>query len=132
MKVRPLFAWYDLWIGAYYDRSSGRLYILPIPCVGIVIDFGPPLLKCPDCGRPDCTGDDCPSPAYPPEVDCFGNYMDTREEWSCLVDAMRKRADAYGRNDAHAIGLWETTALAHVAMLIEKSRATAGRGSDAL
>lgn len=45
MKVRPIIAWYDLWIGAYWDRIHGRLYILPIPCVGIVIDFGrlPPL-----------------------------------------------------------------------------------------
>lgn len=39
MRTRVLFAWYDLWIGAYYDRANRRLYILPIPCVGVVIDF---------------------------------------------------------------------------------------------
>ena len=40
MKVRPIFAWYDLWVGAYWDRKQRRLYILPLPCVGIVISFG--------------------------------------------------------------------------------------------
>ena len=40
MTIRPIFAWYDLWIGAYWDRIHGRLYILPIPCVGVVIDSG--------------------------------------------------------------------------------------------
>lgn len=39
MKIRPIFAWYDIWIGAYWDRIHWRLYILPIPCAGIVIDF---------------------------------------------------------------------------------------------
>lgn len=40
MRVRPLFAWYDLWVGAYYDRTFRRWFILPIPCVGIVIELG--------------------------------------------------------------------------------------------
>lgn len=39
MKVRPLFAWYDLWVGAYWDAKSRRLYVLPIPCLGFVIDL---------------------------------------------------------------------------------------------
>ncbi len=39
MKVRPIFAWYDLWIGAFWDAPKRRLYILPLPCVGIRIDF---------------------------------------------------------------------------------------------
>lgn len=37
--VKPLFAWYDIWIGAFWDRKSRKLYILPIPCLGIVIKF---------------------------------------------------------------------------------------------
>jgi hypothetical protein len=40
MKIEPLFAWYDLWIGAFWDRKSHKLYILPVPCIGIVITFG--------------------------------------------------------------------------------------------
>ena len=40
MTIKPLFAWYDLWIGAYWDRQRRRLYVLPLPCVGVVIQFG--------------------------------------------------------------------------------------------
>lgn len=39
MTVKPIFAWYDLWIGAYWDRKARKLYILPIPCFGIVIEL---------------------------------------------------------------------------------------------
>jgi hypothetical protein len=39
MKIRPLFAWYDLWVGAFWDAGKRRLYILPLPCVGVVIEF---------------------------------------------------------------------------------------------
>lgn len=39
VRVRPVFAWYDFWIGWFYDRQKRRLYILPIPMVGVVIEF---------------------------------------------------------------------------------------------
>jgi hypothetical protein len=66
MTVRPLFAWYDLWIGAYWDRAGRKLYVLPLPCLGFVISFGPRkptwkerLFARPYCdhqgiGMPDC------------------------------------------------------------------------------
>lgn len=38
--MRPLFAWYDLWVGAYWDRKTRQLYVLPLPCLGFVISFG--------------------------------------------------------------------------------------------
>lgn len=41
MRMRPLFAWYDLWIGVFWDRKSRKLYILPVPCLGVVITFRP-------------------------------------------------------------------------------------------
>ena len=39
-QVKLIVAWYDLWIGAFWDRKSRKLYVLPIPCVGLVFDFG--------------------------------------------------------------------------------------------
>lgn len=39
MKIKLLFAWYDLWIGAYYDKAKFKLYILPLPMLGIVIQL---------------------------------------------------------------------------------------------
>lgn len=39
INVRLIFAWYDLWIGFYWDRRTRRLYILPIPTLGIVVQF---------------------------------------------------------------------------------------------
>lgn len=38
-RVRPVFAWYDLWVGVYWDCKGLRLYVLPLPCLGVVFDF---------------------------------------------------------------------------------------------
>ena len=40
MRVYPIFAWYDFWVGFFWDRRDKRLFILPIPMVGLVLDFG--------------------------------------------------------------------------------------------
>ena len=34
-RVRLFFAWYDFWIGAYYDRREKVLYICPLPMLVI-------------------------------------------------------------------------------------------------
>ncbi len=40
MKINFIFAWYDFWIGFFWDKKRRWLYVLPIPMVGIVLKFG--------------------------------------------------------------------------------------------
>lgn len=40
MKIKPLFAWYDLWVGVFWDQRKRKLYVLPLPCLGFVLEFG--------------------------------------------------------------------------------------------
>lgn len=37
LHIDIVFAWYDLWIGAYWDRKDRKLYILPVPCLGVCL-----------------------------------------------------------------------------------------------
>ena len=66
-RIQIFWAWYNCWIGFYWDRESQHLYVCPIPMVVIEICKLPPLtwedsttgvateldyLKCPECGGP--------------------------------------------------------------------------------
>ena len=42
MKVRPICAWYDLWVGVFLDLARKRVYVFPVPCLGVVISWGNP------------------------------------------------------------------------------------------
>jgi hypothetical protein len=39
MKIKFIFAWYDFWVGLFYDKNKRYLYIFPIPMFGIVVKF---------------------------------------------------------------------------------------------
>jgi hypothetical protein len=40
MEIKLMFAWYDFWIGLFYDKKKRTLYIFPVPMFGIKIKFG--------------------------------------------------------------------------------------------
>jgi len=39
-RVRPVLAWYDFFVGLYWNRKKRILYVLPLPCVGVAINWG--------------------------------------------------------------------------------------------
>jgi hypothetical protein len=39
MIFKLIFAWYDFWIGFYWNREDNKLYIFPIPMFGLMIQF---------------------------------------------------------------------------------------------
>jgi hypothetical protein len=39
MTAHFIFAWYDFWIGLFWDQEKHRLYIFPVPCFGIMLEF---------------------------------------------------------------------------------------------
>lgn len=39
MRFKLIFAWYDLWIGLFIDRAKRRIYIFPVPMLGLIIDW---------------------------------------------------------------------------------------------
>lgn len=39
-RVERLIAWWDIWVGVHIDRDKRKVYIFPIPCVGVVIYWG--------------------------------------------------------------------------------------------
>jgi len=39
MSIKPIFAWYDLWVGFYWDKERRVLYFFPLPTIGFKINF---------------------------------------------------------------------------------------------
>lgn len=40
--LAPEVAWFDLWVGIYVDRRGRRVYVLPLPCLGVSIKWPAP------------------------------------------------------------------------------------------
>ena len=39
MRIKLIVAWYDAWIGLFYDRKKRLLYWFPIPFFGLCIEL---------------------------------------------------------------------------------------------
>lgn len=37
--IRPMFAWYDFWVGVFWDKKKKRLYIFPLPMLGFRVGY---------------------------------------------------------------------------------------------
>ena len=35
MSIQLMFAWYDFWVGLFWDRKARALYICPLPMIVI-------------------------------------------------------------------------------------------------
>lgn len=40
MKLRLFFAWYDIWVGAYWSQEKRTLYICAFPMICLSVQFG--------------------------------------------------------------------------------------------
>ena len=40
-EIGIIAAWYDGWVGYYWDKKNTTLYLLPLPMLGVVIRFIP-------------------------------------------------------------------------------------------
>lgn len=41
MKLKLIFAWYDFWVGFFYDLKKSVLYIFPFPMIGLKVFIVP-------------------------------------------------------------------------------------------
>lgn len=71
MRISVIVAWYDLWVGAYWDAPRKRLYVLPIPCVGLVFDLSPLEVR-PSVGDPGVRDPDFVCTEYSPGKPEYG------------------------------------------------------------
>ena len=39
MVVKPIWKWYDLWIGVFVDKPKRRVYVFLLPTIGVVFDY---------------------------------------------------------------------------------------------
>lgn len=40
IKIKPIFAWYGIWVGAFIDKSKKCVYLFPFPCFGVMLEWG--------------------------------------------------------------------------------------------
>jgi hypothetical protein len=38
-KIVPMFAWYDCWLGMFWDNKQKLLYVFPVPMLGFKVGY---------------------------------------------------------------------------------------------
>ena len=38
-RIKPIFKWFDIWVGVFVDQKSRVLYIFPLPMLGFKIGY---------------------------------------------------------------------------------------------
>lgn len=44
-RIRPMFAWFDFWVGVFVDRKNRQIYVFPLPMIGFQIGYQPGKLQ---------------------------------------------------------------------------------------
>jgi len=82
MRVYFFFAWYDFWIGFFYDRAKRILYFCPLPCCVFQITFGSVAMYNP--GQVPVRLPFKKMPPVPPAPPAPTNHMIPKWEWDLL------------------------------------------------
>lgn len=68
MRFKIIFAWYDIWIGFFWDAKQRYLYFFPVPCCGIRVRLPRRvMMHCMACFKKSCVWDTrktCPKCKY--------------------------------------------------------------------
>lgn len=47
MRIKPIFRWFDLWIGVFIDTKKRIIYFFPVPMLGFMIVLPQPEIELP-------------------------------------------------------------------------------------